>query len=71
VFDWETSRGLGGLKVDAKGRPYVAGGLKGRNEFDSPEKYRGGVYVLTPEGKPERFVEMPVDEVRNVAPVSI
>jgi gluconolactonase len=67
VFGWETSRGPDGLKEDAKVRLYVAGGLKGRNEFESPEKYRGGVYVLTPEGKLERFVEIPVDEVTNLA----
>jgi len=67
LFDWETSRGPDGLKEDATGRLYVAGGLKGRNQYELPEKYRGGVFVLTPEGKLERFVEIPVDEVTNVA----
>lgn len=67
IFDWENSRGPDGLKEGRDGRLYVAGGLSGRNSFESPDKYRGGVFVLTPAGKLERFIPIPVDEVTNVA----
>lgn len=67
LFDWESSRGPDGLKRDESGRLYVAGGLNKANKFESPEKYRGGVFVLSPEGKLERFVPIPVDEVTNIA----
>ncbi len=67
LFDWESSRGPDGLKEDNEGRLYVAGGINGRNAFESPDKYRGGVFVLTPNGKLERFIPIPVDEVTNVA----
>jgi gluconolactonase len=67
LFDWESSRGPDGLKEDTKGRLYVAGGINGRNAFESPEKFKGGVFVLNPNGKLERFIPIPVDEVTNVA----
>lgn len=67
LFDWETSRGPDGLKRDEKGRLYVAGGLNKSNQFESPEKYKGGVFILSPEGKLLKFVPIPVDEVTNVA----
>jgi gluconolactonase len=67
LFDWETSRGPDGLKRDEKGRLYVAGGLNKANQFESPVKYQGGVFVLSPEGKLLRFVAIPKDEVTNVA----
>lgn len=67
IFDWEGSRGPDGLKEDSTGRLYVAGGLNGRNAYESPEKHRGGVYIFSPAGKLERFVPIPIDEVTNVA----
>jgi len=67
LFDWETSRGPDGLKRDEKGRLYVAGGVNKSNKFESADKYKGGLYILSPEGKLLRFVSIPVDEVTNVA----
>lgn len=67
LFDWGTSRGPDGLKRDARGRLYVAGGINRANRFESPEKHKGGVYILSPEGKLLRFVPIPNDEVTNVA----
>ena len=67
LFDWETSRGPDGLKRDTRGRLYVAGGLNRANRFESPEKHKGGVYILSPEGKLLRFVPIQNDEVTNVA----
>ena len=67
LFDWEGSRGPDGLKRDERGTLYVAGGLNRGNQFESPEKYKGGVYILSPEGKLLRFVAIPKDEVTNVA----
>ena len=68
IFDWETGRGPDGLKMDEKGRLYVAGGLNVPNmPFESSEKFKGGIYILSPEGKLLDFVPIPKDEVTNCA----
>jgi gluconolactonase len=68
IFDWKTGRGPDGFKMDTKGRLYVAGG---RNEARLPDEtadeFKGGVYVLSPEGKLLEFIPVPVDEVTNCA----
>jgi gluconolactonase len=68
IFDWQGGRGPDGLKMDRKGRLFVAGGLSKPNPpYEAADKFKGGVYVLTPEGKLLDFVPIPVDEVTNCA----
>ncbi|MBI2950186.1 MAG: SMP-30/gluconolactonase/LRE family protein [Verrucomicrobia bacterium] len=68
IFDWETGRGPDGLKMDRQGRLYVAGGLNVANlPYETADKFKGGVYILSPEGKLLDFVAIPKDEVTNCA----
>lgn len=66
VLDWKTGRGPDGMVLDAKGRIYVAGGLNHPNlPYETATEFKGGVYVLSPEGKLLDFVAIPRDEVTN------
>ncbi len=68
LFDWGTGRGPDGLKQDQKGRLYVAGGLnKPSPPFEPATDKKGGIYVLSPEGKLLTFLPVPRDEVTNCA----
>jgi gluconolactonase len=68
VFDWKTSRGPDGLKIDRENRLYVAGGLNVANPpHETAKPYLGGVYVLSYEGKLLDFIPIPKDEVTNCA----
>ena len=53
--------------MDRKGRLYVAAGRNEPNKYESVSKYKGGVYVLSPEGKLLSFIAIPTDEVTNCA----
>ena len=66
LFDWEGSRGPDGVKMDDRGRLFVAGGVNKANQFET-DKFKGGIYVLSAEGKLLRFIPIPVDEVTNCA----
>ncbi len=68
VFDWRTSRGPDGVKVDRKGRLFVAAGLNKANlPVETAEPYKGGIYVLSPAGELLEFISIPNDEVTNCA----
>ena len=68
VYDWGKGRGPDGLKQDEKGRLYVAGGLNKANPPAEPAAdVKGGIYVLSPEGKLLDFLPVPTDEVTNCA----
>ncbi len=68
LHDWGTGRGPDGLKQDERGRLYVAAGLNKPNPPFEPAKDRkGGIYVLSPEGKLLTFLAVPTDEVTNCA----
>jgi gluconolactonase len=68
IYDWGKGRGPDGLKGDEKGRLYVAGGLNKPNPPAEPAKdVKGGIYVLSPEGKLLDFLPVPTDEVTNCA----
>lgn len=67
IFDWQDGRGPDGIKMDTKGRLYVAGGLNKASQFETAEKFKGGIYVLSPNGKLLSFIPVPVDEVTNCA----
>jgi len=68
IFDWGTSRGPDGVKMDSAGRLYVAAGLnKPRPPYETADPHRGGIYVLSADGKLLRFHPVPFDEVTNCA----
>ncbi len=69
LHDWGKGRGPDGLKQDAKGRLYVAGGLNKPNPPAEPATdVKGGIYVIDPEtGNLLAFVGVPTDEVTNCA----
>jgi gluconolactonase len=68
IFDWKTSRGPDGLKMDKNQRLFVAAGLNKANPpFETVEPYRAGIYVLSYEGAMIEFVPIPKDEVTNCA----
>jgi sugar lactone lactonase YvrE len=68
LYDWGKGRGPDGVKQDAKGRLYVAGGLNKPNPPAEPaDDVKGGIYVLSPEGKLLTFLAVPRDEVTNCA----
>jgi gluconolactonase len=68
LHDWGKGRGPDGLKQDQKGRLYVAAGLNKPNPpFEPAEDVKGGIYVLSPDGKQLAFLAVPCDEVTNCA----
>jgi gluconolactonase len=68
LYDWGKGRGPDGLKQDVNGRLYVAAGLNRPNPPAEPAKdVKGGIYVLSPEGKLLAFLAVPTDEVTNCA----
>jgi gluconolactonase len=68
IYDWGTGRGPDGVKQDQKGRLYVAAGLNKPNPPAEPAKdVKGGIYVLSAEGKLLAFLPVPTDEVTNCA----
>lgn len=68
LYDWLSGRGPDGVKQDAKGNLYVAGGLNKPNPPAEPAAdVKGGIYVLSPDGKLLAFLMVPRDEVTNCA----
>ncbi len=68
IRDWGEGRGPDGVKQDSKGRLYVAAGLnKPSPPFEPAADVKGGIYVLSPEGKLLKFLAVPTDEVTNCA----
>lgn len=67
LHDWGTARGPDGIKLDAKGRLFVAGGLNRENLPAETNDKKGGIYVLSPEGKLLTFIHIDRDEVTNCA----
>jgi len=68
IFDWGTSRGPDGLKMDQANRLYVAAGLNRSNPpFETVEPHKAGIYILSYDGKFLDFVPVPRDEVTNCA----
>lgn len=68
LYDWGKGRGPDGVKQDVKGRLYVAAGLNRPNPPAEPASdVKGGIYVLSPDGKLLAFLPVPTDEVTNCA----
>ena len=66
IHDWKATRGPDGMKLDVKGRLYVAAGLNRPNPpFETQDKPTAGVYIFSPEGDLLEFVPIPRDEVTN------
>jgi gluconolactonase len=65
IYDWKDGRGADGFEMDQKGRLYVAAGRTEPNQYETANA-KGGVYILSPEGKLLEFIPIPVDEVTNV-----
>ena len=68
IHDWGTTRGPDGMKLDALGRLFVAGGLNKPNPpFETADKPTAGVYVFSPEGQLLELIPIPRDETPNCA----
>ncbi|HYW48486.1 MAG TPA: SMP-30/gluconolactonase/LRE family protein [Bryobacteraceae bacterium] len=67
IFDWHTARGPDGFKMDRQGRLFVAAGLNRASRFETIDEYKGGVFIISPEGKLIEFVPLPKDETTNLA----
>ncbi len=68
IFDWLDGRGPDGLEMDQDGRLFVAAGRNGANPpYESANRFKGGVYVLSATGELLDYVAIPVDEVTNCA----
>jgi gluconolactonase len=67
IFDWHTARGPDGFKMDREGRLYVAAGLNRASRFETTDEYKGGLFIISPEGKLLEFIAIPKDESTNCA----
>ena len=68
IYDWGKGRGPDGLKQDQQGRLFVAAGLNKPSPPAEPATdVKGGIYVLSGEGKLLAFLPVPTDEVTNCA----
>jgi gluconolactonase len=68
IFDWKDARGPDGFKMDQVGRLYVAAGRNKANPpYETADRLRGGIYILSPRGRMLEFVPIPEDEVTNCA----
>ena len=68
VYDWKTTRGPDGMKLDSAGRLFVAAGLNRPNPpLETQDKPTAGIYVFSPELVMIEFIAIPRDECTNCA----
>jgi gluconolactonase len=68
IHDWKTTRGPDGIKLDAKGRLFVAAGINKPNPpFETADQPTAGIYVFSPAGELLEFILIPRDETTNCA----
>jgi gluconolactonase len=68
IYDWKSTRGPDGMKLDAAGRLFVAAGHNRQNPpFETQEKPTAGIYVFSPAGELLQFIPIPRDETTNCA----
>lgn len=65
VFDWKDGRGPDGFRIDRQGRFFVAAGRNSDSRWETSAEFKGGVYILSPEGKLLEFVHFDKDETTN------
>jgi len=68
VYDWKTTRGPDGVKLDKEGRLFVAAGINKPNlPYETAEKPTAGVYVFSAKGDFLEMIPIPRDETTNCA----
>ena len=68
IFDWKTTRGPDGMKLDAEGRLYVAAGINKPNPpHETADEPTAAIYVFSPEGTLLTMAPIPRDETTNCA----
>lgn len=67
LFDWGTERGPDGIAIGPDGQVYAAAGFNFPNPpAETAEKYRAGIYVISPEsGSLVKFLPVPEDMITN------
>jgi sugar lactone lactonase YvrE/endonuclease/exonuclease/phosphatase family metal-dependent hydrolase len=66
IYDWGTTRGPDGMKLDQEGRLYVAAGLNKPNlPHETADPATAGIYVFSIEGELLDFAPIPRDETTN------
>lgn len=68
VYDWKTTRGPDGMKLDAKGRLFVAAGTNKPNlPYETADRPTAGIYVFSAEGELLEVIPILRDETTNCA----
>jgi gluconolactonase len=68
VYDWKTTRGPDGMKLDRDGRLFVAAGINKPNlPHETADAPTAGIYVFSPAGQLMTFAPIPEDETTNCA----
>lgn len=66
LFDWGTDRGPDGMAIDTQGRLYVAAGFNfAHPPVETNERFKAGVYVISPGGDLLDFLAVPEDMCTN------
>jgi gluconolactonase len=68
LFDWGRDRGPDGMAIDRAGRLFVTAGLNhAAPPHETADKYKAGVYVISPDGQLLETIPVPIDMVTNCA----
>jgi gluconolactonase len=68
LFDWGTDRGPDGMAIDVQGRLYVTAGFnRAAPPAETSDRFKAGVYVISPGGDLLDFIAIPEDAVTNCA----
>ena len=66
LFDWGTDRGPDGMTIDAHGRLYVTAGFNfPQPPVETNDRYKAGVYIISPGGELLDFLPIPADMTTN------
>ncbi len=66
LFDWGSDRGPDGMAIDQAGRLYVTAGLNyAAPPYETAEKYKAGVYVISHSGELLQTIPVPIDMITN------